>query len=380
MNTVKRLLKQKRLVTVYKAIQRTYYLRLFSYSRIRNCKAQMRRKRREGLKTIFLLGEAVWKNMGDQAQTFCIEEWLKQFYREFQLCRLSNFELSTPYFDMLAYLTSNIKKNDLIFFQSGYHTTDMFDGMDITGTSQHQMHRKIVQRFPNNKIVFMPQTVNFVSEIEAERTAAIYNSHPDLTFIARDARSYQTAKELFADCKVLCIPDIVNLVIGHIKPSQSGRAGILFCMRERDQESNHSEQTIQQLRTRLEASLSVETEITDTSLDVSVAKIVKNRERYMKQMIQQFSEKKLVITNRYHGVVFSMAANTPVIVLPTKDHKVTEGIKMYPEEFKPYIRIAYTEEEVLTYAAQILSEPERSALSTVMYERYYRDLKALIEG
>lgn len=378
-NRIKSVLKKGCLQNTYHYVQKLYYLRIFAGRRLHQCKKAMKTKKKGNLKTIFFLGEAVWKNLGDQAQTYCIEKWLHEYYKGYQICILSHYEINNPYFDFLSYFEDNIQRDDLIFFQSGYQTTDLFEGVDITPQSQHQMHRMVVQRFHNNKIVFMPQTVNFISPIEAKKTAEIYNRHPNLTFMARDQLSYQTAQELFSKCQVLCVPDIVNILIGNMVSVGGLRQGILFCMRESDKESNHSEQVILALRKKIKTDILIETDMIDTSIDVRVATLIKHRDHYIRQMIDHFSHKKLIITNRYHGVVFAMAANTPVIVLPTRDHKVTGGIKLYPAEFEPYLYVAHSDEEVMNLASQILSQPDRRALSAVMLKDHYQHLKEQIK-
>ncbi|WP_082026255.1 polysaccharide pyruvyl transferase family protein [Prevotella pectinovora] len=44
-------------------------------------------------------------------------------------------------------------------------------------------------------------------------------------------------------------------------------------------------------------------------------------------ILQQFAKYQVVITDRYHGTIFSQIVNTPVIVISSTDHKLRSGVK-----------------------------------------------------
>lgn len=53
------------------------------------------------------------------------------------------------------------------------------------------------------------------------------------------------------------------------------------------------------------------------------------------------SHYRLVITDRYHGAIFSQIVSTPTIVLSSADHKLSSGVKWFPkEQFTNYIAYA----------------------------------------
>lgn len=73
----------------------------------------------------------------------------------------------------------------------------------------HQKFREgIVSRFPNNKIVGLPQGLEYADPEALARTSAIYARHPDLTLLLREQRSYDIAVEHFPANQVEYCPDM----------------------------------------------------------------------------------------------------------------------------------------------------------------------------
>src|SRR5690606_39434039 len=61
------------------------------------------------------------------------------------------------------------------------------------------------------------------------------------------------------------------------------------------------------------------------SLDIDPYYLAKRRRGVIEEFLQNIKRHKLVITDRYHGTIFAIAANTPVIVLGSTDHKLSSG-------------------------------------------------------
>ncbi len=78
---------------------------------------------------------------------------------------------------------------------------------DLWPVLQH-FNELIVARFVKHKIYILPQAVYFQSPEQLRQTAAIFNSHPDLTIFIRDAVSYEIARRHFHRCNIILCPDI----------------------------------------------------------------------------------------------------------------------------------------------------------------------------
>ncbi len=311
-------------------------------------------------KTIYLFGCPIHSNLGDQAQTYCIEKWFENNYHDYRVIEF-NWTVSTQF--VLNLLKRTIKNEDLIFGHSGYFFFEPHRELPI--------FRKIAELFPYQKIVILPQTINLTDPKVLTETSIALNSHPNLTLLCRDEISYAKAEMQFASCRLLLYPDVVTSLIGKLKFSNS-RDGILFCLRN-DIEAHYKKIEINKLIKRFDSFEN--TEITDTTVNLSFWQIRKNREAVFKKTFNDFSKFKLVITDRYHGTIFSLIANTPVIVLSSADHKLSSGVKWFPESFGRYVNYAKDLDEAYQIAKEILANPPDKKLPASFEENYFSNLK-----
>ena len=70
-----------------------------------------------------------------------------------------------------------------------------------------QLREAVVERFPRNRVVQLPQTIHFESCEPLERARRVFDRHPDLTLLVRDAPSLALARERFQARSSLC-PDM----------------------------------------------------------------------------------------------------------------------------------------------------------------------------
>ena len=311
-------------------------------------------------KNIFLFGYPIHPNMGDQAQAYCIEKWLKANYPDYNLFTF-NWNTSFPF--ALKLLRKKIDKKDLIFGHSGYFMVDHHSELPV--------YRMIAELFTDYKIVILPQTINFFKKEVEDQTATAFNAHPNLTLLCRDEVSYEKAQIIFSNCKLLLYPDIVTTLIG-VKKFAGKREGVLFCMRN-DIEAYYKPQEIAKMRDRFKEI--TPTEMTDTSIAVPYRTIKNNREQILNEMLKKFAHYKVIITDRYHGTIFSLIAATPVIVLSSADHKLSSGVKWFPESFSRYVKFAKDLDEAYTIAIQMLNDNYDYQLQPYFQENYFSVLK-----
>lgn len=324
----------------------------------------------KGRKRIYLIGAPFHSNMGDQAQTACSVQWFNKFYPHHRVVVLESVEVNSHNYFILKVIKLFLKSDDRIFLHSGYHTTDLYP-------IEEHMQETVVEMFPHNKIVLLPQTILFEKEEAKKRAAEIFNKHPNLTILCRDNISYDAAKEIFYNCNLLCYPDIVTTLIGTTDFSMKKRNGILFCMRN-DQEAYYKKDQIEILQNKLNKYGHVD--MTDTTIDMDVAEIRQDRMAVLRDIFEEYSNYKLIITDRYHGTIFSMIAATPVIVLGTTDHKLSSGVKWFPDEFKDYIHFVDSIDCVENLADKILNMKYSYVLPQYFNTEFYDKLFELLEN
>lgn len=293
---------------------------------------------------IYIFGAPRHSNLGDQAQSLCIEEWCRKHYPNHKTIIIDTPSMFQRDSYIIRKIRSIIRENDKIILHSGYHTTDVW-------LFENNANIAIINQFPDRRIHVFPQTVYFENKKNLMDTAAAYNRHGNISLMCRDEVSYKIAKKHFKNVDVTLMPDIVTTLIGEKKFTNKNRDGINMCFRN-DKESKYNKE-IKKIKKGL-GSITKNIEITDTTIDVDPYFIQNNRKRVVFNQIDSMSKKRLTITDRYHGTIFSIISNTPVIVLGSTDHKLSSGVKWFSDKtFPGLVYFARSPEEAVTIAKDI---------------------------
>ena len=309
---------------------------------------------------VFLFGAPFHSNLGDQAQMECIINWIKNNLPGYEVF-ISTYTNTTP--RLLRKIRKYIRKKDILLCHSGYHMTDLYD--------EQSHYLRLAQLFPDYPLTILPQTIHYQDSSCAQATADVLNRHPNCTLFCRDGHSYETAKELFHHCRLFLYPDIVTSLIGKVQLPSHPRKGVLFCMRN-DKEAFYQPQAIAGLRRELEPFIL--TEQTDTTIDTPAEELTVRRREILDSTFRYFSHFQVIITDRYHGTIFSLISNTPVIVLNSTDHKLSSGVKWFPDSFKEYVHFAESLEQVPSLVRNILEHFPKEPLPPYFSENYYDHL------
>lgn len=319
-------------------------------------------------KRIYLLGIPTAANMGDMTQYLLILEWLRDNYPGYDVVDFPSRSILYKKCYFLDILERKLKPEDYIFFQSGYDTHDLGGEEDI-------MHKAVISRFPGQKMVMMPQTVFFRSKERERQSSGAYSRNKGMLFLARDAVSYQNALRMFPDLKVVLYPDIVTTLIGKYHFSGE-RKGVLLCQRA-DGEKFYAQEDLEALKRRMRKKTVVDS--ADTTISAPNMFVRRDVRKYLERMLLQFSHYQVIITDRYHGTIFSLIAGTPVIVIKTTDHKVTTGLDWFEGIYDDYIYLADNLEDAEAKAFQWLKCAPEGKIAPYFDEKYYAHLKKLIE-
>lgn len=91
----------------------------------------------------------------------------------------------------------------------------------------------VMEKYPNNPILFMPQTIYFSKQDNLLDMARRINNHKKVILCVRDADSYSIAKQYF-NCKILLVPDMafyLRLKTSYIKTKYDKKDKILIVKR-----------------------------------------------------------------------------------------------------------------------------------------------------
>jgi exopolysaccharide biosynthesis predicted pyruvyltransferase EpsI len=330
-------------------------------------------------KRIYLLCEPKHANLGDQAQLMCTLKWVNENYPAYKVVRLgtmfgafdytikSRLQTFTRLLKFL-YLKMTIRHDDIFVGHSGYFFIDHHIGW-LT-------YAFFMRYFPKHKMIILPQTINFYSPVAKQMAVDVFGSKPNLTLLCRDEVSFDNAKKMFGKTKLLLFPDIVTSLIGTMHFNNK-REGILLCARN-DVEAFYTKDELMNFLSRFKCKRK---EITDTTISVSQKEMAKKRNQLILEKIKYFSTFQIVITDRYHGTIFSAIASTPVIVINSADHKLSSGVKWFPEDvFGDKVQFADNLDEAFNMATDILSRNNQKYNNPPYFkEKYWDKLKEIID-
>lgn len=291
----------------------------YVYGRIRY--QSIRAKRR-----IFLIGTPWYGNLGDQAITLGEEYSLRKTYPDRTIISIPT---AIFYSKLAKAFGLGIKTDDVIFIQGGGNLGSLY-------LNEEQMHRDVIRKYAENQIIMMPVSIFFhnndYGRKELEISKEIYNHARDLTIFTRDEESFKYAVANFSKVKSVLIPDIVTVLdsnLSFIDPvlDTSERKGVLFVLRA-DQEKILSNDTVNALKKYLSGKR-VPFHVIDTNVSYPVYGHMRKKE--VGKLLQNFLNTKLVITDRFHGLIFSVITHTPVIVFKSFDTKISSGVKWFQD-------------------------------------------------
>ena len=150
----------------------------------------------------------------------------------------------------------------------------------------------------------------------------------NLHILERDKISFAKGKKYFPSNNHLLVPDTVTAMELPNTLQNNKRAGVCFFLRN-DKEKVLPDDIVAKLRQYLDLQ-GIKYEFSDTvipdMLDNNSA-----RWKAVTEKLQMARNSRLVITDRYHGTIFSVITHTPVVVFKSYDTKISAGIKWFED-------------------------------------------------
>ena len=270
---------------------------------------------------IVLLGTPYHSNLGDYAQTYCIEQMVKNQYPEYDFI---SFEVSSQsdfdYSNLFLAIRDKLMQKDIVLIQSGMHLTDVYK-------NEQNLLRQALIVFRRNKVVILPQTMFYLSDENKKNFLSYMGKFDNVMLYAREQHTFNEAKKYFKTDRIAMCPDVVHSLIGRFRQYNFERDGILVCKRKDDNDILISSD---ELKEKLD-DLQMKIEWMDTDLEVLPAELKMDTEGILNNIISEISKYKLVITDRLHGTIFSLIANTPVLLIGLRSDKVQANYEWYKE-------------------------------------------------
>lgn len=236
------------------------------------------------------------------------------------------------------YERTRIKPNTIILLQGGGNFGDLWRGAT-------EMRNEVIEKYPNNKIIILPQTITYLDRDLLKKDAEIYSRHKNLHICARDNASYEILREYFHENYLYLLPDTsIGLYPSLPKNKKSTKTSKSLIINRKDKEAdalfeakNGEEKEWDDIlraicfpivwqpyrliryvrkRSKNELIFSIENRYV---LNVLYPYVRKNIPRYF----LQYSEVK---TTRLHGYLLASMLHMPVEIIDNKYHKLSNYI------------------------------------------------------
>ncbi len=262
-------------------------------------------------------------NLGDQAILLGTEYLLKKCYPDRPLIELS--EVLCEAIQKL-HMPLPVAPEARIMMHGGGNFGTLYPVCEKT-------RRWLVSTYRNHRIVLLPQSIFYSEDAEGravlQKSQTIYREAANLTIFERDEVSYARGRKYFSTAKNQLVPDFALSLESRLPFEECPqRRGICFFLRK-DQEKAVSDQLIERIVRYLE-SKGIPYIMEDTVLPRSIFS-TEDRERLVMEKIRQASQARMVITDRYHGTIFSVITHTPVMAFRSYDTKILAGLRWFKD-------------------------------------------------
>lgn len=333
--TAKRLIPNK-----YKVFIIENYKKIKMQSEKNNTIAKL--KKTKDTPRIILIGSPVHGNLGDHAIAIAENLMFKDKFSDKEVIEI----LMPEYIYNSSKIRRYINKNDIIFIGGG-------GWLGTLWLHNEETVRGIIKKYPENKIIILPQTVYFEATnhggVESEKSRRIYSNHKQLLFCLRERSSYNYVLEqgfIQKPSNVLLLPDMALYL--QYDSEGSERDGILLCFRaDRERASSLIR------RRTVKEYLWEKGETVSYTTTVYLESISKDkRQEVLTDKLKEYSKAKLIITDRLHSMLFAAITGTPCIAFDNLTGKV-KGVYEWIKDLD-FVKIAIDEREAIFYIDQIL--------------------------
>lgn len=281
-----------------------YYLKTFIKVNILPKKLEEDTKRNHCY--IFMCAD--YPNMGDIAITVAQKKFLEKLLKDYQITCI---KISESYY-YLKDIKKRLKQNDIITIIGGGNITDLYIA--------YERERKfVIHYFQKNKIISFPETISFSDSKKGIREAKSFqstcNKNQNLTILVREEQSLKYCENKKIE-NVKLTPDIV-FSLDNQYPIVNRDNNITLCFRN---DKEKKSEIIEKVK-RNELINQYHLREMDTLVDFKID--FEKREEQFEKFLADFSNTKLLITDRLHGMIFAYITNTPCIVFDNSNKKIS---------------------------------------------------------
>ncbi len=256
-------------------------------------------------------------NMGDYAIGYAAKRFLRKYFPEIVTVDVSEGEWK----GLSKQLKTCVKEKDVIFLNGGGDFGDLW----TTG----EVQRNIVEMFPANIIIFLPNTLTYKGRVAEDNKPLMndmeyYGNRENVHLIFRERKSYDFCSRYLNN--VYCYPDMV-LSRAVPRSGKGEKHKALLCFRSDKERTFKGKEKVKKILS--------ENNWTYEEMDIHKMKYVSQEvgEDVLKHIISELQSAEVVITDRLHGMILSVTNQVPCIAFDNKTGKISGvygWLKQYP--------------------------------------------------
>ena len=315
---------------------------------------------------LFLFGIASFPNMGDQAIALAIKNFFETEYPNFQYIGIMDYDTKAAIKEVSSIITSQ----DIVGYVGGGSI-----GVDKLQIEIERHHREVFSTFIHNLTLSFPSSVHFEDSAygrkEAENSGEAYGKNKHLVIFVRDAQSYRWAQNIFEN-PVVIIPDMVLYL--KQKDFHLKRSGALLVLR-RDIEGIVTEKFVGQLKDAFQKTYGSIPEI-DTTLHHIKTVTPETSKEILEKLLKKFAGQKLILTDRFHAMVFCAITGTPCVLFGNTYGK---GKHAYYDWLDHIPWVIYTDSNDLNYIENLAHKVTSAKVYPYNLRKSFRPLRKIID-
>ena len=275
-------------------------------------------------KTAFVMLAAKYNNLGDIAITKAQVDFLKHVLpKDYEVVTVPVNET----FSAFRSMKRQVNTDTIITLIGGGNSGSLYGFIEWP-------RRFILRHFSKCRIISFPQTVYFgggkKAEIQKKEFVRLCKRCTQLTLVAREKQSFDAYQKMFqGSVECLLFPDIV---FSMKCSSNHSREGIALVLRNDMEKQNHGNIT------EAVRSYGLSNSITVTENDTCDVSINDDGFIELEIYISEIASKKLVVTDRLHGMILSYITGTPCIVFNNNNNKIGSTYETWLSD-QNYIRL-----------------------------------------
>lgn len=290
-----------------KFLIKKYFIKIIFYRRRESYK---RLKTKSDRKRLILLGTPEYGNLGDHAIAYAVIMLIRQEFPDNDLIEITQENLKWD----KSGIFKQILPDDIILYTGGGFLGSMYlhTGGGIV--------REVLKTFYKNAIIIFPSTIFYESNDWGKKCKKedndIWCMCKNLSIFIRDKVSWESLKKTVPDnVKLYMVPDMV-LSLNYTK--KENRSNVMIILRDDKESANEVNRNMIKNELIL---LGLGVKFSSTRVDYNI--LPEEREKELLDKLNEFSRAKLVITDRLHGVIFSIITATPCIAIDNISHKIS---------------------------------------------------------